>query len=119
MSYAVQILRVSDGEFVDATLSPLNDKHLADFETFWKSRLQISAEEDAHWSWVNKNRIFKTEASYEKYAIECNQITQGLMMIATKGHRSYLVVPEKPQIRLRPESDLLGYRKRNRLTCVN
>lgn len=88
MSYPIQLVRVRDNQLVDAVLLPLSNKHLSDFETLWKNRLAASGEEDSHWDWVKKNRIYTSSTNYEKYAIECNQITQGLMMIETEGYRS-------------------------------
>jgi hypothetical protein len=73
---------------VDAKLLTLTDKHLDDFETFWKSRLQVSDEEDGHWNWVKKNQFTLFSSDYEKYAIECEQITQGLMMLEVSNYYS-------------------------------
>ncbi|MGF1522647.1 MAG: hypothetical protein ACFBSF_10065 [Leptolyngbyaceae cyanobacterium] len=85
----IQLLRVRDGQTIDASLLPLNDQHLSDFETFWKNRLLSSDEEDAYWDWNKKNRLYASDANYEKYAITCQQITQGLMMLEARGHRSW------------------------------
>lgn len=85
----IQLLRGIDNEPVDATLLPVNRKHLDDFEQFWKGLLRVSEEEDAYWDWVKKERLYASSSSFEKYAIECEQMTQGLMMIETQGHRSW------------------------------
>jgi hypothetical protein len=39
--------------------------------------------QDWHWDWVGKA---KNEAVYESYAIECGDMTQGLMLVATAPH---------------------------------
>lgn len=88
MEITVKLLRVKDDIAVDAKLLTLTDKHLDDFETFWKSRLQASDEEDGHWDWVNKNEFTLLSSDYEKYAVECEQITQGLMMLETSNYYS-------------------------------
>ena len=88
MQKAIKLLRVADDQAVDAVLTTLSQKHLDDFETFWKSRLQTSKEEDRYWDWEKKNRIAASSINYEKYAIECEQITQGLMIIEIDWHRS-------------------------------
>jgi hypothetical protein len=85
---AIKLLRVSDNQIVSATLTTLAQKHLDDFETYWKPRLQVSKEEDRYWDWEKKNRIAASSINYEKYAIECEQITQGLMIIEIDWHRS-------------------------------
>ena len=48
MEQNIKLLRVKDDVAVDAKLITLTDKHLDDFDTFWKSRLQASNEEDGH-----------------------------------------------------------------------
>ena len=88
MEINIELLRVKDDIAVDAKLLTLIDKHLDDFETFWKSRLQASDEEDGHWNWVKKNQSTLFSSDYEKYAIECEQITQGLMMLEVNNYYS-------------------------------
>jgi hypothetical protein len=83
----LKLLRVSDLTLVNAELSNLSAKHLADFDTYWKNRLQISDEEDRHWNWVNKYLKLSTP-NYERYALECENITQGLMLLELDCHRS-------------------------------
>lgn len=89
MRQDAKLLRVSDDQLVAAVLTTLTQKHLDDFETFWKSRLQTSAEEDSYWNWETKNRLYLERDNYEGYAIECDQITQGLMLLETQNHRSW------------------------------
>ena len=88
MEQSIKLLKVENDIAVDAKLLTLTDKHLDDFETFWKSRLQISNEEDGHWNWIKKDRFTSLSSDYEKYAIECEQITQGLMMLEVSNHYS-------------------------------
>ncbi len=88
MEKSIKLLRVKDDIAVDAKLLTLTDKHLDDFETFWKSRLQASNEEDGHWNWIKKNQFTLFSSDYEKYAVECEQITQGLMMLEVSNYYS-------------------------------
>jgi Acetyltransferase (GNAT) domain len=74
---------------IDAMLLEMSQKHLADYETFWKQRLARS-EEDAHWNWDKKYEFLRLQPSYEKYAVEVKNITQGLMFIELDMHRSRL-----------------------------
>jgi len=85
----IKLLRVSDDKVVNAELVELSPKHLADFDTFWRPRLSSSYEEDRHWCWVNK--YLKTATpNYERYALECDTITQGLMLLELDCHHSRL-----------------------------
>ena len=88
MRQAIQLLRVRDNQLADAELLPLTDKHLDDFERLWKARLRASSEADQYWDWVTKNRIYMSSDNFEAYAIECDQVTQGLMLIEVRFHRS-------------------------------
>lgn len=85
-----KLLRVRDNQVICANLLPMSDKHLADFETFWKPRLQKTEEEDRHWDWAKKHRVTDVSPSYERYALECDHITQGLMLLEIDHHHSRL-----------------------------
>lgn len=84
----VPIVRGRDNQPVTALLVTMGAKHLDDFEVFWKARLRTSEQEDQFWDWELKHRVYLSSANYESYAIEYEQITQGLMLIETRGHRS-------------------------------
>jgi hypothetical protein len=90
LEYNIKLLRACDGQAVDAVLSTLTNKHLDDFEVFWKPRLQQSTEGDGHWDWSKKHQRTASSLNYEKYAIECEKITQGLMMLEIDFHRSQM-----------------------------
>lgn len=48
-----------------------------------------SSEEDSHWSWIDK--IFKLSTpNYKRLALECEAITQGLMILKLDCYRSLL-----------------------------
>jgi hypothetical protein len=85
------------GSFEQASIfHGLNDKNFRDFETVWKPELERRAKEfatwgeraegnvqDVHWDWVGKAQ---NEAVFESYAIECDDMTQALMLVATAPH---------------------------------
>jgi hypothetical protein len=85
----LKLLNVSDSKKIEADILDLSDKHLADFDTFWLPRLQDSKEEDSHWNWQKKS-LFLSTPNYEKYALECANITQGLMILEIDCYRSRL-----------------------------
>jgi hypothetical protein len=86
----VPLSRAEDEVQVMGLLVNLTPKHTDDFETFWKERLRTSADEDQYWDWERKKRIYlqRDDTIYEGYAIEYEQLTQGMMLIMTGGHRS-------------------------------
>jgi hypothetical protein len=94
--YEVPIIRVRDDQAVTALLVTMTEKHREDFTTFWQARLAASAQADRFWNWEWKQRVYLASAAYEGYAIEYEQITQGMMLLATQGHRSQF----EPQRRL-------------------
>jgi hypothetical protein len=86
---SVKIIKNIDDRLIDAVLSNLSTKHLEDFELGWKPQLQASEAEDRVWDWVKKERIYSASPNYENYAVECEGMTQGLMLIIdTLFHRS-------------------------------
>jgi hypothetical protein len=86
----VKILGSIDGLLIDATLSKVSTKNLDDFELVWKPLLQDSIAEDRVWDWVKKERIYVASPNYESYAVECEGMTQGLMLVDTRFHRSQI-----------------------------
>lgn len=88
MQKAIKLLRVADNQPVEAVLTKLAQNHLNDFDVMWKPRLQAATEEDSHWNWIKKNKLTASSLNYEKYAIECEQINQGMMMLEIDWHRS-------------------------------
>jgi hypothetical protein len=85
----VQLLRVRDRQPVPAWLRSLNQKHLDDFEQIWKPMLRGSSAADQYWGWELKSRTYGARPGAEQYAIECDGVTQGLMLIETLGYRSW------------------------------
>jgi hypothetical protein len=85
----VQLLRVCDRQPVEAWLKSVTQKHLDDFEQIWKPMLRSSSAIDQYWDWEMKSRTYGARPGAEQYAVECDDITQGLMLIETLGHRSW------------------------------
>lgn len=90
MNATFPLLRLQDQQVVYADLLPLSSDHLGQFERMWKPMLRPSGEQDSHWDWVRKHRDTSKLLSYEGYALECNQITEGLMLLECDFHRSRL-----------------------------
>lgn len=77
----IQLLQVQDQQIVDAILTEVTDKHLEDAKTLWEPILEGSGQDDEYWNWVGKSRRSKLLPGDELYAIECEGVTQGLMML--------------------------------------
>jgi hypothetical protein len=88
----VRLIRVRDAALVVGRLVPLTVKHLDDFRIVWRERLRTSVDEDQYWDWEQKQRIYLAGGMglYEGYAIECEQLTQGMMLIQIRGCRSQI-----------------------------
>jgi hypothetical protein len=85
----IQLFRVSDQLSVEGRLCSLNSQHLNEFGQIWKPILLSSSEADQYWDWEQKYRTYGTRLGAEKYAVECDGMTQGLMLMETLGHRSW------------------------------
>jgi hypothetical protein len=90
VQYEVSLIRIRDAASVDGSLVTLNAKHLDDFATVWREQLRTSADEDQYWDWEKKQRIYLAGGLgiYEGYAIEYEQLTQGMMLLQIRGYRS-------------------------------
>jgi hypothetical protein len=67
----------------------MRNRHLQDYETVWQDVLLATGQPDRDWSWDYKLRRGERNASDEAYAIEVDNLTQGLMLIETQRHRSH------------------------------
>ena len=81
-------LRSGSGDLIDALLCPMQQRHLEQFNLLWRSMLESLEAEDAFWDWARKKRLALTDERYEAYAIEFEDLTQGLIWIETSWHRS-------------------------------
>ncbi|HIK19006.1 MAG TPA: hypothetical protein IGS53_27500 [Leptolyngbyaceae cyanobacterium M33_DOE_097] len=81
LNRTIQLLQVQDQQVIDAILTEVTDKHLEDASTLWEPILEGSGQDDEYWYWVGKSRRSKLLLGDELYAIECEGITQGLMMV--------------------------------------
>lgn len=93
----VKLFQVSASQFVEATLKELAQNHVDDFEAYWKSSLKELAQEDKFWDWAFKKRAATSYGNYECYAVEVEERTQGLMMIETQWHQSF-ITPGQPLV---------------------
>jgi hypothetical protein len=87
MEQKVQLLQGS-GQLVEARLCGMAPRHLSDFNSIWKTMLQALGAEDTFWDWARKKRLALSDDRYEAYAIEQDELTQGLLWIETQHHRS-------------------------------
>lgn len=86
----VQLIRVRDQAAVPVELVLLNAKPIEDFRSSWKEQLRTSSDDDPYWDWERKYRMYlaRGEGVYEGYAIECEAMTQGIIILQSEGCRS-------------------------------
>jgi hypothetical protein len=84
----IELKRGIDNMPVEAYVVDLSQKHLDDFQNLWLEQLRAFKQEDKYWDWSFKLSFIEMEDSYEGYAIECEDKTQGLMVIETAMHGS-------------------------------
>ena len=85
-------LKRADGQFVEVELFEMVQRHLDDFNNLWKSMLESLGEEDAFWNWARKKRLALSNERYEAYALEYDDLAQGLLWLETQWHRSQWAV---------------------------
>jgi hypothetical protein len=91
MERAIELFRGLDGTAVMATVCPIAQQHIDDYESLWREVLRAYGQDDRFWSWEFKERVFLSRDNYEGYAVEVAGRTEGLMMIETQNHRAQLV----------------------------
>ena len=90
MQISAELRRGADNQVVPATLVSLSPKHTEDFSTRWRPPLAEASSDDKYWDWHFKQRLSENRDNYEAYAVECEGLTQGLLAIETRQHRSVL-----------------------------
>jgi GNAT superfamily N-acetyltransferase len=78
-----------DGRFVRGKICSLSQGHLDDIINFWRPMLAAMSQEDAFWDWALKKRLSLVNQGHEAYAIEHEDLAQGLLWIETLRHRSH------------------------------
>jgi hypothetical protein len=76
------------GAIVMGSLVTMAEKHLDDYESCWKNRLDQVEAVDRFFEWAWKKRVLVSSGDSEGYAIEYEKMTQGLMMLRVRGKRS-------------------------------
>ncbi|WP_052049503.1 hypothetical protein [Leptolyngbya sp. KIOST-1] len=83
----VQILS-GQGQVVSGLICTMQQRHQDDFQSTWQGILDVTDQPDAGWLWDYKRRQSEQEGRYEAYALEAEELTQGLMFLETQWHRS-------------------------------
>lgn len=89
MQRPIFLLRCRDNQLVEASLCSAEQRHRDDFKQHWRSQLRQAREVDQDWDWAFKERVYGSSPGSEMYAIECDGMAQGLMLIDRLGHRSW------------------------------
>lgn len=90
MRLKVELKRGIDNTPVEAYIVDLAQKHIDEFYSLWLEQLRMFEQEDKYWDWLFKLSFIEKENNYEGYAIECENETQGLMVIETAMHGSWI-----------------------------
>jgi hypothetical protein len=75
-------------EPIEGLLCTMEENHLEDYETIWKGILLATEQPDRFWMWDYKLRQSNRDQRFEAYAVEVDDLTQGLMLLETQWHRS-------------------------------
>lgn len=95
MQRKIELKRGVDNTSVEAYLVDLVQRHVDDYVNYWVESLRLFSQEDKYWDWIFKLRYIDNQENLEGYAIECENTTQGLMIIETQMHGSRLNVGKR------------------------
>ncbi|MEO1404436.1 MAG: hypothetical protein AAFV72_24730 [Cyanobacteria bacterium J06635_1] len=68
----------------------MEQRHFVQVETIWKDILLATEQPDSGWIWDYKLHQSQQQERYEAYALEVDDLTQGLIFLETQWHRSQL-----------------------------
>lgn len=95
MQRKISLKRGNDNTSVEAYLVDLGQRHVDDYVNNWVEKLRLFTQEDKYWDWMFKLRYIANQANLEGYAVECENTTQGLMIIETQMHGSRLNIGKR------------------------
>ncbi len=84
----VELKEGQTGNIVAADLASLTAKHVEDYDQFWQPLLREFGEDDKALSWRFKQQLAERQPNWECYAIEYEDLTQGLILLETQFHGS-------------------------------
>ena len=58
-------------------------RHLDQHEQHWKPVIALHGPQHAHWNWRAKMDAYTEQLRYESFALECDGMVQGLMIVST------------------------------------
>lgn len=95
MQLKIELKRGVDNTSVEAYLVDLVQRHVDDYVNDWVESLRLFSQEDKYWDWIFKLRYIANQENLEGYAVECENKTQGLMIIETQMHGSRLNIGKR------------------------
>ncbi|MGJ5673424.1 MAG: GNAT family N-acetyltransferase [Nostochopsis sp.] len=91
----IELIRGIDNLPIEGNIVELAPKHVDDFANLWLEQLRECETEDKEWDWLFKLDFINRNSEFEGYALEAEDITQGLMKIETQRHGSHEVYGQK------------------------
>lgn len=86
----IYLNRGADNSIVEATIVNLTTKHVEDFENQWVELLRQYKQQDKFLDLMIKLSMASRYDNYECYAAECENETEGLLVIETSMHGSQM-----------------------------
>lgn len=84
------LLSKPPSETVIATICDLTQVHVEQINSIWRRILREAQQPDASWDWAYKLRLALGNSRYEAYGIELDDLLQGVVLLETQWHRSWL-----------------------------
>ncbi len=81
--------RGADNENVEASIVNLSNKHVEDFDNIWMELLRLHQQDDKFWD-LELKLLMVSRQDYEGYAVECNDQTEGILILETQLHGSQI-----------------------------
>lgn len=89
MTWSVRLTKPPN-DIVTTTISSLTQEQVGQIDDLWEGILQETQQPDADWNWNYKLRLAVNDDRYEVYGIELEALLQGVILLETQWHRSWL-----------------------------
>ncbi len=89
MTWSVRLTKPPN-DIVTATISALTQEQVGQIDDLWEDILRTTQQPDADWNWAYKLQLAVNDDRYEVYGMEMEALLQGVILLETQWHRSWL-----------------------------
>ncbi len=106
LSEPIYLLNAANKPVLGTLSHSISDKNLLDWVIHWKSFMQqritsgqlAAMPQHPHWNWVAKYRAFSGSLAMKSFAIDCDDMTQGMMWVNVASFSRHAATLRNPLV---------------------